>query len=337
MKRITMLGVALSSTGCMWQQGALQPLGPKASSIESLGTLFFWIALAVFSLVVGAALWAFIRAANRADAKDATPLPTNAATEQQLTRAVTSSTIVSFVLLAILLVASVATGQRLADFAPPKPLRVKVTAHQWWWKIEYPGNRPDEQAVTANELHVPAGVPIELQLESADVIHSFWLPNLDGKHDLIPSHVVKTVIQADLPGAYGGRCAEFCGYQHAHMDLLLIAEAPSEFEAWLGRQRQPAAEPRTASALRGRELVEHSPCAGCHTIAGTKALGGNGPDLSHLASRRTLAAGAAVLEPAALRQWLHNPQELKPGTQMPAVDMSPADLSAVVEYLEGLR
>jgi cytochrome c oxidase subunit 2 len=328
---------ALLLSGCAWRQGALQPLGPKALAIAQLGGLFFWIALAVLAAVVSAAIWAFGRGSQRRVENDDEPLTPNALTEQRLTRAVGASTLVSLVLLALLLVASVATGQGLSDFSPPKPLRVKVTAYQWWWKIEYPGNSPQDWTVTANELHVPAGRPVELELVSGDVIHSFWIPNLDGKHDLIPSHTIKTVIQADQVGEYAGRCAEFCGYQHAHMDLLLLAQTPTEFEAWLAAQRQPAHEPQTASEQRGRELLEQSACRLCHTVAGTKALGGVGPDLSHMASRRTLAAGAAALDRAALRGWLQNPQLLKPGTKMPAIAYTDPEREALLDYLESLR
>jgi cytochrome c oxidase subunit II len=329
--------LALVLAGCTWRQGALQPLGPKAVSIARLGGLFFWVSLAVLVAVVSAAVWAFVRGARRHVPGDEAPLALDASAEQRVTRAVAASTGVSLVLLAFLLVASVATGQGLADFAPPAPLRVKVTAYQWWWKVEYPGRSPEEQVVTANELHVPAGRPVELELVSGDVIHSFWIPNLDGKHDLIPSHTVKTLIQADLPGDYAGRCAEFCGHQHAHMDLLLVAQTPTEFEAWLAAQRMPARDPSTASQQRGRELVEQSACRLCHSLSGTKALGGTGPDLSHLASRRTLAAGAAQLDRDALRRWLQNPQQLKPGTKMPAVALADAEREAMLDYLESLR
>lgn len=336
MRQPTLL-LCLLSSGCVWRQGALQPKGPKAFEIIQLGALFFWVSLVVLSLMVLAAVWSFARGARRAENGGMESETPNPEVERRLTRAVTASTVVSLVLLAVLLVASVATGRNLQDFAPPKPLRIKVTAHQWWWKIEYPGDAPEDQAVTANELHVPAGTPVELELSSADVIHSFWIPNLDGKHDLIPSHTIKTLLQADQPGAYAGRCAEFCGYQHAHMDLLLVAETPSQFQAWLSAQRQPAAEPQTPTEIRGREVVEHGPCALCHTVAGTKALGGVGPDLSHFAGRRTLGAGAAAREREALKSWIANPAQLKPGSQMPAIELSSADLVAVVDYLESLR
>ncbi len=336
MKRGWLLAASLLSTGCVWQQGALQPEAPKALAIARLGDLFFWIAVLVFVAVVSAAVWAFARAARGAGA-DPAPVPRDPARERRLLRHVSASTAVSLLLLAVMLVASIATGRNLSDFGPSPPVRIKITAHQWWWKIEYPGRTPDEQVVTANEIYVPAGEPVELELTSADVIHSFWIPNLDGKHDLIPSHVTKTRIVAERAAVYSGRCAEFCGYQHAHMDLVLVAKPPSEFRAWLAAQRGPGAEPQTARERRGREVVEHGPCAICHTVAGTRALGGTGPDLSHFASRATLAAGAAANERSALTRWLQDPNALKPGAQMPAVPLSPSDLGAVVDYLESLR
>jgi cytochrome c oxidase subunit 2 len=329
--------LAFMLSGCVWQQGALQPMGPKAQAITQLGGVFLSVTAVVFAAVVTAGVWAFVRGSQRAREHDQEPLAPDAGIERQLTRVVSASTLASLLLLAVLLVASIATGQHLADFAPPKPVRIKITAHQWWWKIEYPGDNPQDHAVTANELHVPAGQPVELELTSSDVIHSFWLPNLDGKHDLIPSHVIKTYLQADAPGAYSGRCAEFCGYQHAHMDLLLIAQPPSEFQAWLAAQRQPAREPRTPSEQRGRELIEQKPCATCHTVSGTKALGGVGPDLSHLAGRRTLAAGAALRNRIGLKGWLQNPDAFKPGSQMPPVALAPDELEALLDYLESLQ
>lgn len=337
MKRWRLSGLSLLAFGCTWRQGALEPQAPKASSIARLGDLFFWIALLVFVAVVGTALWAFVRAARRGRSADLAPLPSDVPRERRLTRAVTASTAISLLLLAIMLVASIATGRNLSDFGPSPPVRIKITAHQWWWKIEYPGRSPDEQAVTANELYVPAGEPVELELTSADVIHSFWIPNLDGKHDLIPSHVIKTRLLAEHPGVYAGRCAEFCGYQHAHMDIVLVAKPPSEFRAWLAAQRGPAAEPQTARERRGRELIEQRPCAVCHSVAGTRALGGLGPDLTHFASRATLAAGAAANDRASLEQWLQDPKRLKPGAQMPAVPLTASELGAVVDYLRSLR
>lgn len=331
----TLLSLLLGC-GCAWQQGALQPRGPKALAIAQLGSLFFWITFVVFLAVVGVAIWAFIRGARRGRGGTYAFWPQQT-TERKLTNAVTASTLFSLVLLAVLLVASVATGRRLTDFAPPEPVRIKVTAHQWWWKIEYPGDQPEDQVVTANELHVPAGRAIELELTSADVIHSFWLPNLDGKHDLIPSHTVKTIFRVDRTGDYAGRCAEFCGYQHAHMDLLLVAETPTQFQAWLSGQRQPGREPRTDLERRGRQVLEQGPCAQCHTVSGTRALGGVGPDLSHFASRATLAAGASVRDRRSLESWITEPSSLKPGAQMPAVALPRGELEALVSYLESLK
>ena len=247
--------LALFTSGCAWRQGALQPLGPKALAIARLGGLFFWIALVVLAAVVLAAVWAFARGARQAERAADLPTVPNERIERRLTQAVGASTVVSLLLLATLLVASVATGRGLEELAPPKPIRIKVTAYQWWWKIEYPGKAPNDWAVTANELHVPAGRPVELELVSGDVIHSFWIPNLDGKHDLIPSHTIKTMILADLPGDYSGRCAEFCGYQHAHMDLLLVAQEPAEFEAWLASQRLPGSADQHRTDLEAGGLL----------------------------------------------------------------------------------
>jgi cytochrome c oxidase subunit 2 len=324
------------AAGCAWRQGALQPLGPRAATIAELGALFFWITLLVLASILMAAAWAFARGARRSG-DTAAPQLLDAAVERKLEKAVWVSTLVALLLLAVLLVASVATGQKLADFEANRPLRVKVTGHQWWWKLEYPGEKPSDLVVTANELHVPVGTPIELELTSADVIHSFWVPNLHGKRDLIPSHTTKLVFQADSPGRYAGRCAEFCGYQHTHMDIVIVAETPTEFGAWLAGQRDYAREPTTPQAARGKQLVESRACALCHTVSGTRALGGTGPDLSHFASRSTLGAGAAARDAEALRHWIENPQALKPGVQMPAVPLSRDDLAAVVTYLEGLQ
>jgi cytochrome c oxidase subunit 2 len=324
---------------CAWRQGALEPRGPKASAIGGLGSVFFWVTLAVFVAVVAAAMWGFWRGQRGVDSRESKPpvLSVSAQTEKETHRAVSAATAVSVILLALLLVASISTGQRLSNFAPAKPLHVKVTAYQWWWRIEYPGKTPDEAVVTANELHVPAGLPVELELESADVIHSFWIPSLDGKHDLIPGHVFKTLIQADAPGDYGGRCAEFCGYQHAHMDLLVVAEPPSNFAGWLNAQRAPAAAPSTLTVQHGQQVFERGPCSLCHSISGSQAHGGVGPDLSHFASRRTVAAGAAPMSRAALVSWIEDPNQLKPGSHMPPVSLTRGDLNAVVDYLETLK
>jgi cytochrome c oxidase subunit 2 len=181
------------------------------------------------------------------------------------------------------------------------------------------------------------GRPVVVQLRSDDVIHSLWLPNLAGKRDLIPGRTSTITFRADQPGTYRGQCAEFCGYQHALMGLVVVAETPEQFQAWVDAQRRPAPEPADAQVLRGRTVFQSTACAMCHTVNGTMAQGKKAPDLTHLASRQTLAAGTLPNTREALASWIQDPQKHKPGTNMPAVPLSPEDLDAVVTYLGSLR
>jgi cytochrome c oxidase subunit 2 len=190
--------------------------------------------------------------------------------------------------------------------------------------------------VTANEIHIPVGAPVRVRLRAADVIHSFWVPSLAGKLDLIPGKTNETWLQAERAGVYRGQCAEYCGLQHARMALLIIAQPPSEFDAWLHAQRRPAATPTDPVAAWGMELFARN-CAGCHAVQGAPFYGRTGPDLTHLASRRTLASGMLDNVRGALAGWIANPQVLKPGTRMPHLALAAEDLHALVRYLEGLR
>jgi cytochrome c oxidase subunit 2 len=212
-----------------------------------------------------------------------------------------------------------------------------VTGYQWWWSVEYLNADPSLIVTTANELHVPVGRPILLTLKSADVIHSFWVPSLHGKTDLVPGRENATWLQVDRPGIFRGQCAEFCGVQHAHMSLSVIAESSDQFEQWLSAQRQPAPAPLTAEQSRGRDVVERGPCALCHTIRGTNAGARMGPDLTHFATRSTIAAGTVPNTRGNLAGWIADPQHLKPGSRMPATGLAAEDLQAVVAYLETLR
>jgi len=216
-------------------------------------------------------------------------------------------------------------------------LVVDVVGKQWWWEIRYRDSVPGKAFVTANELHVPVGRRVELRLASTDVIHSFWVPQLQGKTDLIPGRENVTWIQADSAGVYGGRCAEYCGIQHATMGLLVIAQPEAEYEAWAARQRRSAATPRDSLGERGRAAFLGSACAFCHTVRGTPAGGNAGPDLTHVASRRTLASALLPNSPGHLGGWIANPQALKPGSRMPAVAMSPEQFGLIHRYLQSLE
>lgn len=211
----------------------------------------------------------------------------------------------------------------------PADLVVEVVGHDWWWEFRYPGTA----AVTANELHIPAGRRVELRLSSADAIHSFWVPALQGKTDVLPGQVNTMWIEADAPGEYRGACAEYCGVQHAWMRILVIAEDPAVFDRWLANEGQPAEPGGSAGATAFLDEI----CATCHTIRGTAARGGVGPDLTHVGARETIGAGVLRNTPDRLRDWLADPQHYKPGALMPQVGLSDAELDALVDYLEGLH
>jgi len=218
--------------------------------------------------------------------------------------------------------------------ARPADLVVDVVGKQWWWEIRYRDTVPGRTFTTANELHLPVGKRVELRLTSTDVIHSFWVPDLQGKTDLIPGRENVAWIEASRPGEYGGQCAEYCGVQHATMGLLVVAQSQEDYERWAASQRAPA-PPDTVNA-QGREAFLRS-CGYCHTVRGTTAGGRMGPDLTHLASRRTLGAGLLLNTPGNLGGWIANPQALKPGTRMPRVPMSRDEFRLIHLYLQTLR
>ena len=212
-------------------------------------------------------------------------------------------------------------------------LRVEIVGRQYWWEVRY----PDGEVVTANELHIPTGTDVQFVLNSADVNHSFWVPQLSGKRDLIPGRTTSLTIRADQPGRYEGQCAEFCGIQHANMRFLVIADEPRVFERWLSAEAQPAVAARTAAQQRGEETFMNSSCAGCHTIRGTPATGRVGPDLTHFAARTWVGAGAAPNDRGHLGSWVANAQVLKEGNHMPPVEIEAARLPDLLTYLEALQ
>jgi cytochrome c oxidase subunit 2 len=212
-------------------------------------------------------------------------------------------------------------------------LTVDVIGHQWFWEVRYPGTA----AITANEIHIPARTRVQVVGTTADVIHSFWVPQLNRKIDLIPGERHRVLLYADRPGRYRGQCAEFCGLQHANMALYVFADPPARFQAWLAGLQRRAAPPAAAIPRRGQQVFMASGCGSCHAIAGTQAQGRVGPDLSHVASRTTLAALTIPNRPGQLARWIHDPQGVKPGNRMPGFDLPAPDLRALVAYLETLR
>jgi cytochrome c oxidase subunit 2 len=239
--------------------------------------------------------------------------------------------------LLIVMLLSFGTGRQLTAAPPAGALQVRVTGHQWWWEVEYRDSLPQDWAFTANEIHVPVGRPVVFELRASDVIHSFWVPNLGVKRDMIPGDETSVWFQADTAGVYRGQCAEFCGHQHAKMAFLIVAEPPERFAAWLERQRDTARTPADSVAARGQEVFLGSTCVMCHTVSGTPAGSRVGPNLTHLAGRRTIAAGSLPNTRGNLAGWIVDPQRIKPGVRMPPNELAPDDLQALLAYLESLK
>jgi cytochrome c oxidase subunit 2 len=212
-------------------------------------------------------------------------------------------------------------------------LTVEVTGHQWFWEVRYPGTR----AVTANEIHIPARTRVTVVVRTADVIHSFWAPQLNRKVDAVPGRANRLLLYADEPGRYRGDCAELCGAQHSRMGLAVYADSPAEFRRWLDRQASPAREPASSGERAGQRVFLDSQCADCHTIRGTPARGRIGPDLTHLQARETIAALTLPNTRRELSRWVRDPQAVKPANRMPALDLAPSEHEAVIDYLESLR
>ncbi len=238
------------------------------------------------------------------------------------------------ILIALFFVSDVyVLGKTDAPAASSTGLTIDVTAHQWWWEVSYPGTA----AVTADEIHIPAGTQVNVVTHSADVIHSFWVPQLNRKIDVIPGRANRLGIYADQPGTYRGQCAEFCGLQHSHMSFYVIAEPPDQFRAWLANMAAKAPAPSNPAQSAGQQLFLSNQCASCHQIRGTSARGRIGPDLTHLATRGTLAALTLPNDTTHLQEWIHDPQHFKPGNKMPGLNLSDADISSIVTYLRSLN
>ena len=250
--------------------------------------------------------------------------------------AVTVAVVATVVVISGFTVTSFFTTRALA-VAGPDALTIKVSGLQWWWNVEYFGATPDQNFVTANEIHIPVGRTVHFQLEGDDVIHSFWVPSLAGKQDLIPGRPNELSVRAERAGIYRGQCAEFCGLQHAHMAFFVIAENQSDFDKWADAQRQSAGQPTEAEAAAGQQAFLSKPCAACHTIRGTKATGTSGPDLTHVGSRKYIGAGLFEPTRGSLAAWIADPQTLKPGNIMPLVPLSQSELLSISAYLASLK
>ncbi len=307
----------------------LVPASTPAATIRELTNLLFLITGAIFVAVEGTLFWAIWRRRRGGD-EEREPPQVYGSHPVEL-----AWTVAPLIVVAVLFLV---TSRVVFSLKPRTPhagaLRVEVVGHQWWWEFRY----PDLGVVTANELHVPLGDtprPVFLSLQTADVIHSFWVPALAGKTDLIPNRVNQLWIEPHEPGVYLGQCAEYCGTQHAHMRLRVVVEPEADFRRWVVDQRQPA--PRVPGVDVGRAVFTSLTCASCHTIRGTDADGTVGPDLTHLMSRATLGAGAAPNDRAHLLAWIEDPATVKPGARMPALRLDESQLAALVTYLRTLH
>jgi len=299
----------------------LNPGGESSRRVEGLWWLLFWVSLAVFTVVLVLMAFSIVRARRNADDTVDESEPRWASRF-----IVTTGVVVPFLVLTGVFVVSLADVRALADDPTDNILTVKVTGHMWWWEAEYPNG-----AVTANEIHIPVGEPVRFELESADVIHSFWIPALGPKRDMIPGQTNTLRLTADEPGRYRGLCAEFCGVQHARMGLYVVADR--DYDSWV----EHMAEPAELSASAGQDLFTAGSCAGCHAIRGTDADAEVGPDLTHLASRETIGAASYDNTHENLTRFVTNAQSMKPGAVMPPAELTADEVAQVVAYLETLQ
>jgi cytochrome c oxidase subunit 2 len=307
----------------------LEPAGPAAAELADLWWVLFGLGTAIYVMFLVLLGWPLLRRRARAKAPaadDGSELASRVAQRW----IVAGGVVLPAVVLPVALGFSVAAMHALPSTAPRGSIVVEVVGFQWWWSVRYPAHG----ITTANEIHIPVGQPVELRLSSADVIHSFWVPSLAGKIDALPDHTNVLVIEADRPGEYRGQCAEFCGLQHAKMNLLVIAQPADEFAAWLAQQQAPARSPTTPTAARGQEVFLRSGCGSCHAVSGVAAGSADAPDLTHFGSRRTLAAGTLTNSRDALARWLRDPDDVKEGTPMAPTALSDQELDELLAYLE---
>jgi cytochrome c oxidase subunit 2 len=312
----------------------LHSAGGSADIIRPLTWLTLAISIVVI-VVIGAILWAAVsRARTRGGARETRSAPVQEGAKG--TSWITTGVAISAIPLLITLVWTMVALAQISRGGPANAIVLDVTPRQWWWDVQYTSTDPSQTFETANEIHIPVGVPVKVRLHGADVIHSFWVPKLSGKADAIPGRTNVTWLQASAPGRYRGQCSEFCGFQHAHMAFDVVAEPPAEFESWRAQQLAPAPPPTTPEQSRGLAFVEFR-CGLCHRVRGTTAGALSAPDLTHVMTRTQLASGTLPNNAANLATWIRNPQGFKPGTLMPNQNMTGPELADTLAYLELLR
>jgi len=327
---LVLAAVLLLLTACSgaghFPQSTFAPRSDFGTDLFGLYKDVFWWALGVFVLVEGLLLVAIARFRARPGAAE--PKPVHGHTVLEI-----SWTLAPALILVFIAVPTMRTIFSTAGHAPEGALRVEVIGHQWWWEYRY----PTLNISAYNELHIPVGTPVQLDMTSADVIHSFWVPRLGGKRDLIQGRTNRIAFRADSTGEYSGQCAEFCGVSHANMRLRVFVQSDSVFQRWVDQQRvAPATPPKGSPAEAGQQVYRRSPCIACHTIAGM-SQGKVGPDLSHVGGRSTIAGALFPNTTDVLRRWIINAPAMKPGALMTPQNLSPQDLDALIAYLQSLK
>lgn len=325
----TVLSIVYLQSAQAVDRSTLDAKGPVSSAISRLSWVLFVIAAIVFVVVVVLLITGVVK--KPGNRPDRLGVYRSNSTEQRVIA------IGGIAIPAVILIAIFAYSLRdMVTLAKPDQeptVTIDVTGHQWWWEVRY----EDQGVVTANEIHIPTGEPIEFKLTTADVIHSFWVPNLSQKKDLIPGKENSLWLQADEPGTYQGQCAEFCGDAHAFMGFTVIAEAPENYQAWLTNQQQVYTGSSDSLVSQGEQVFFGAACVYCHTVRGTSATGTIGPDLTHLASRQSLAADTVDNTPETLGVWIVSPETIKPNSLMPGTDFTPEELKALIAFLESLK
>jgi cytochrome c oxidase subunit 2 len=330
------LAAAMAVAGCRGVQTMLDPVGDQARDIDGVWRTMLVVCGIMYLLVMGFLAWALWRARARRAEAEAPPAVGHTAAEPALERGLAGWAALVVGGLVLLVTVSFLVDRSLAQVGPD-PLKIKVTANQWWWQVEYEGDPPSQRVTTANELHLPLNRPAVIELHATDVIHSFWVPNLSGKTDLIPGRTNYIAVTPRRLGALRGQCAEFCGLEHAKMAFDVTVDTPQAFEAWRTQQLATAADPTDPQAVHGKQVFETKACALCHAVQGSEANATNGPDLTHLMGRAHIAAGALPNTRGDLSAWIADPQGVKPGTTMPRVALTSDELNDLVSYLETLK
>jgi cytochrome c oxidase subunit 2 len=306
----------------------LFPAGPQAGLIAAETRYLLAVVTIVFIAVAAVLLLALVRHASGKRAP--------ASSERRMAAVVAAALVLTTVILSANLIVDMRVAHAVGHVGREGALTIRVTGQQWWWQFEYHHESPSKTLTTANEIHIPTGEPVLLELRSTDVIHSFWVPQLHGKRDLIPGITNNLWIEAAEPGVYRGQCAEFCGHQHAHMALLVVAESREDFTRWYEKQLEPSVIPQQPLEREGRDVLLGKSCPLCHTVRGTRAGGRVGPDLTHVASRETIGAGRLRTSDA-LDAWVADPHAFKPGVKMPQNPLTQREREALLAYLRSLR